>query len=79
MAYCKNVGGAPAGASRGDGGDERPCCLTVAKKGKKVVIKKRKITDRDTKTARAVAVVDDSVEASSRRCSLRIASELSST
>jgi len=54
MARCKNVGGALAGDLGGDGGDDRPCRLTGAEKGKKVVTKKRKIVDRDTKIARAV-------------------------
>jgi hypothetical protein len=40
MAHGKNIDGAPASAPGGDGGDDRPCRLTIAEKGKKVVSKK---------------------------------------
>ena len=74
MARCKNVGGALAGASGGGDGDDRPRHLTAAEKGKKVITKKRKIVDRDTETARAVA---DATEVGGRRGALRIGSQLS--
>jgi hypothetical protein len=75
MAHCKNVGGAPIGASGGDGGDDGPHHLTTAEKGKKVVSKKTKITNKETETARAVIAI---AEASGRRGTLRIGTELSS-
>jgi hypothetical protein len=73
MARCKNVGGALAGASGGDGGDDKPHRLIAAEKGKKVVTKKRKIADRDTKIARAIAVT---TEVGGPRGTLRIRSKL---
>ena len=52
MAYCKNVSGPTTGSGGtpgGDGGDDRPCRLTAAEKGKgkKVMTKKRKTNDRE--------------------------------
>jgi len=82
MARCKNVSGAPAssraGTPGGDGGDDRPRCLTTSEKGKKVVSKKRKSTNRDTEAARVVAIAVEAAEAGGRRGTLRIGSELSS-
>jgi hypothetical protein len=82
MACCKNVGGAPAsalgGALGGDRGDDRPCQFTAAEKGKKVVNKKRKITDREVEIARAVAAAAEVAEAGGHRGSLQIGSKLSS-
>jgi hypothetical protein len=78
MAHCKNVGGALAGASGVDNGDDRPCRLTTIENGKKVVSKKRKITDRDTEIARVVAAAVEAAEVGGHRGSLMIGCELSS-
>jgi len=52
MARCKNVSGlrdGSGGTPRGDGGDDRPCRFIAVEKGKgkKVLAKKRKASDRE--------------------------------
>jgi len=74
MACCKNIGGGPAsgrgGTPIGDGCDDRPCCFIAAEKGKKVISKKRKASDREAEVARAVAAAAEATEAGGRRGSL---------
>ena len=60
MARCKNVSGPTAssgGTLGGYGGDDPPRRLTAAEKGKgkKVMTKKRKASDREAEIAEAVA------------------------
>jgi len=82
MAHCKNVGGVLActlgGAPGGDGGD-RPHCFTVGEKRKKVVSKKRKVSDREAEATRVVAAVAEAVYIGGQRASLWIGSELTTT
>jgi len=81
MACCKNIGGAPAsalGGAPGGDGDDRPRRLTAIEKGKKVVSKKRKVSDREAEAARAVPAAAEVAEGEGRRGSLRIGSELMS-
>ena len=67
MARCKNVSGSTTGSCgtpRGDGGDDKPCRLTTTEKGKgkKVITKKRKASDREAEIAEAVAAAVEAVE-----------------
>ena len=60
MAHCKNVSGPTAsagGSPGGDGGGDSPRRLSVAEKGKgkKLVTKKRKASDREVEIAETVA------------------------
>jgi hypothetical protein len=80
MARCKNVGGSigsTGGTPRGDGGDDVPRRFIAAEKGKgkKVLAKKRKASDREAKVARAVTAAE-ATEAGGRLGSLWIGSEL---
>ena len=84
MAHCKNVSGPTAGSGgtpRGDGGDDRPHWLSAAEKGKgkKVLAKKRKASDREAEAARAVAAAAEAAEAGGRSGSLQIVSKLMAT
>ena len=81
MACCKNVSGptdGSGGTPGGDGGDDRPHRLTAAQKGKgkKVMTKKRKASDREVEVAEAVAAAAEAAERGGRSGALRIGSDL---
>ena len=81
MARTKNVSGPAAGSGGspvGDGGGDPPRRLSAAEKGKgkKLVTKKRKATDRDAKVAEAVAAAAEAAERGGRSCALRIGDDL---
>ena len=81
MAHCKNVSGPTAGSGGtpgGDGGDDRPRRLIVVEKGKgkKVMTKKRKASDREAEVAEAVAAAAEASECGGRSGALRIGSDL---
>ena len=80
MAHCKNISGLTGGSGGtpgGDGGDDRPRRLTAVEKGKgkKVLAKKRKASDREAEVARAVAAAAEATEAGGCLGSLQIRSE----
>jgi len=81
MARCKNVSGptaASGGTPGGDGGDDKPHRLTAVEKGKgkKVMTKKRKASDREAEIAKAVAAATEAAERGCRSGALRIGSDI---
>ena len=81
MACCKNVSGPAAsagGSPSGDGGGDSPRRLSVAEKGKgkKLVTKKRKASDREAEVAEAVAAAAEAAERGGRSGALRIGADL---
>ena len=81
MACCKNVSRPTASSGRtpgGDGGDDRPRLQTPAEKGKgkKVMTKKRKASDREAEIVDVVAAAAEAAERGGRLGALRIGSDL---
>jgi hypothetical protein len=81
IAHCKNVSGPTAssgGTLGGDGGDDTPRRSTAAEKGKgkKVMTKKRKASDREAEIAEAVAAATEATKRGGRSGALRIGSDL---
>ena len=74
MALVKNVGGGP-----GDEDPRPPPRLPAEVKGKakKLMIKKRKYPDADTKRAAAVVAIEERAERGGARSGVRIADQLS--
>ena len=71
MARCKNVSGPTAGSGGTlgrNGGDDRPRRLTTVEKGKgkKVMTKKRIVSDREAEVAEAVAAAAEVAERGGR-------------
>jgi len=81
MARCKNVSGPTAGSGGspgGDGGGDLPRRLTAVEKGKgkKVMTKKRKASDREVEVAEAVAAAAEAAKRGGRLGALRIGLDL---